>query len=264
MKSVMRVILVNAVVVFAILLGLEAGSRVVKPVDLPDPLITRHREGWMGIRLSDPLLFWRMRPDISKQGISFTNSLGLRGDEIPPKAADEFRILSLGESTTFAGRLALEQSYSGLLQHGLGSVGGKRLRVINAGVPGYTLFQGVTYLRLHGFALQPDAVMTYFGFNDFLPVSFRVSRDANASSSAIGMTDREMFQYRNTLRYRFVHALQQNSNLVRIILQGIAPTGAEVKAGHGPRVPEDDRRWLYAELRRLCRDNGTQLIVLIP
>lgn len=37
-----------------------------------------------------------------------------------------------------------------------------------------------------------------------------------------------------------------------------------VRLGRGPRVPLEDRRLLYDELRRLCSENGVRLVVAVP
>lgn len=255
------ILLVNVALSAALLLLLEGLSRLVHPVDFPDPLITKQDEKWADARRFDPLLFWTMAPDIVRSKEKKTNSLGLRGPEIPPKDPGEFRILSLGESTTYAARHLYEETYSKRVEDLLGRVDGKSVRVINAGQPGHTLFQGVVYLRHRGLALEPDAVMIYFGINDSLPVAFRAQRDAMAQTS--GLTDRELYQQRRSLRYRIVYALQRHSNLVRMISFSGAKQG-QVQIGSKPRVPEEDRRGLLGELRALCREHGLRLIVLIP
>lgn len=267
MRRAARVLLFNVAASAAILLALEAASRLIVPVALPDPLLTATDAGSAGAAVYDPLLFWRIRPHLRRDGRTLTNSLGQRGEELPAKTPQEFRILSLGESTTFARRLPPEQSYSALLERELGSVAGRRVRVINAGVPGYSLFQGVSYLRHRGLALEPDAVMTYFGYNDFLPISVgRAPGSAGPGPGprASGMTDRELFARRRSLRGRTVHALLEHSNLARLALRRAQPERAQVRPSGGPRVPEADRRWLLGELREICREHDLRLVILIP
>ncbi len=80
---------------------LEGSSRLVGTIQYPpDPLITENYAGWGHRHEYDPLLFWRLRPGSKFQG-DMLNSLGLRGPEVADKTADEFRVLSLGESTTY-------------------------------------------------------------------------------------------------------------------------------------------------------------------
>ena len=181
-----KLVAFNLAGALALLILLELVSRAIAPVDRPEPMITERMPEWSAARIYDRLLFWRLRAHATRDGERVTNSLGLRGPEIPAKPADEFRMLSLGESTTFAWGLPGDRNYSSLLEASIRTVGGKRVRVLNAGVSGYTLFQGVTYLRHRGLALEPDAVLVYFGFNDFLGVSYRAERDAANEPSAQG------------------------------------------------------------------------------
>ena len=68
------------------------------------------------------------------------NSLGFRGDEfIISKPWEEFRIVCIGGSTTYTTRVDDYQlSYPALLEFELNSRGYDNVRVINAGVPGWT------------------------------------------------------------------------------------------------------------------------------
>lgn len=261
---VLKFILINFLVVIGLLVVVEAISRSVEPVDFPDPLVTTWRDDWQGSRLFDLLLFWRMRPNTSLDAGRSTNSLGLRGPEVLPKRPEEFRILSLGESTTFAPELSNEESYSSLLEAQL-ILPAKKLRVLNAGVPGYSLFQGYTYLSLHGLDLQPDAVMLYFGFNDFLPITFRSQRDALSARMPEALTDRQLFERRQKPTSRLGFWLLQHSNLARARVFGDEPaTQAVVSTSDRPRVPEEDRWWLLSSIHQLSQDHGFRLVVVIP
>lgn len=263
-KRVSKLLLGNLVatlVLLALFACIEAGSRLVAPVDVPKPLLVPHTSYWDGKILYDPLLFWRVRPHIVEGGERLTNSLGLRGPEIPAKRADEFRILSLGESTTFGRRLAHGETYSKLVEEQLQTVGGKKVRVINAGVPAYTLFQGVTYVLDRGLALDPDAVMTYFGYNDFIPVARRAFA-GGAGGSKGGLTDREVLERRQALSFKLAYGLARHSNLFRLMWNP-----GEDAVDFDPlksRVPANDRRLLLAELRDVCRQQGLELVVVVP
>ncbi len=170
---------------------LEGSSRLVATIQYPpDPLITERYAGWGHRHEYDPLLFWRLRPGSKFQG-DMLNSLGLRGPEVADKTADEFRVLSLGESTTYGWKIPYELCYSARLETRLRAHG--HARVINAGFPGYTVFQGRVFLEHRGLALSPDAVLLYFGFNDFQNVAFRQERDSRAGETSRGLTDRQLF-----------------------------------------------------------------------
>ena len=95
-KITARLILIVLGVVLPLLL-LELGSYLIGSFSLEsDPLITEDRSHWAELRTFDPLLFWKLKPNVKVRVIE-TNSLGLRDKEISPEKNEEFRILSLGE-----------------------------------------------------------------------------------------------------------------------------------------------------------------------
>jgi lysophospholipase L1-like esterase len=248
-----------------LLAALELGSRLVAPTAMPQPLIAGERDDWIDTRRWDPLLFWSLRPSVVVDGQPFTNALGLRVPEVGPKAEGELRILSLGESTTFGQGLAWHETYSGRLERLLEPSSAGNVRVVNAGVPGYTLFQGWLYLAHRGAALDPDAVLLYFGYNDFLPVAYRVKRDAAADAASTGLDDRELHERQQTLVFRARRFLLERSNLYRRIALGSAPaTSADARAGDRPRVPAEDRWYALDRIHALCAERGMRMVVVLP
>ena len=94
-----------------------------------------------------------------------TNALGLRGPEVVDD--DRVRILAAGDSCTFGWAVRESQAYPARLERVLDQhAGTHRFQVINAGVPGYTSYQGLVYLRERGLALRPKLVLIDYGFND--------------------------------------------------------------------------------------------------
>jgi len=263
-KWAAKLVLVNVLVISGLLLLTEFVSRSTNRVDFPDPVIQDTTAGWPATKEYDPLLFWRMKPKIEKNGMFSTNSLGLRGPEIPDKSEDEFRILSLGESTTYAFRVAYEETYTALLQN-IGTIDGKTVRSINAGVPAYTIVQGATYLKHRGLKLDPDLIIIYFGYNDFLPIAFRESRDAGARKSLVGKTDLELRAKHDTFTHRLFYFLAKHSHLVRSFAFKEEFTEDDIIRGKGnPRVPEADRLLMLQEITDLCKSRHKHLIVVIP
>lgn len=261
----MKLILFN-LFIFTALLGLaELTSRVFHKVDFPDPLIMDAVVGWPDMKEYDPLLFWKLKPNIMKDGNALTNSFGLRGPDIPgEKADDEFRILSLGESTTFAFRQPYERTYTSLLEN-IGPIDNRKVRAINAGIPAYTIVQGATYLKHRGLKFAPDLVVIYFGWNDFLPTAIRETRDAGASKATVGKTDLELLERHAALSYRVFHFLTKHSNLARSIAFRKKFTKDDIITGvSDPRVPESDRELMLKEISTLCQNKGIELIVVIP
>jgi lysophospholipase L1-like esterase len=248
-----------------VLVVLEAGSHLIGSFEGPlQPLRVGHIEMY---GRHDPLLFWSLRPHAeSPGGERWINSDGLRGPEVGAKRPGEVRILSLGESTTFAAKMAYDEAYSAVLEQGLNDGSREtRVRVLNAGVPGYTLFQGVQFLLHRSLPFEPDLVLLYFGYNDFLPVAFLAERAGDAAGEAGGMNDWELFDRRQQLPRRLTSFLIQNSNLARGLLELRRREPADLQVNpYRPRVPAEHRRRLLELARRFCDDRGIELVVVIP
>ena len=121
--------------------------------------------------IADKDLLYRYRPfydgPIYSAGASL-NNLGLRGEDVSKsKAAKTWRVLCLGDSRTFGFSAGQGHDYPTRMEERLRRhVRGRRLEVINAGRHGYTIYQGLRFLELRGFDLEPDVVTVAFGFND--------------------------------------------------------------------------------------------------
>ncbi len=120
----------------------------------------------------DRRLLWRFRPSqeiTSKffEGKTYRiNSLGLRGDEIPPKS-DKLRILLLGNSCTFGWGMSDSATYAYQLQKLMNADSTMPpVEIINAGIPGYSSFQGRRFYTEDLYKLHPDIIMMMFGWND--------------------------------------------------------------------------------------------------
>ncbi len=250
-----------------LLLLLEAGSYIFGRVDTGvDPLITGVEDYYGerdGSRQADPLLFWSFRPNEAN-----FNNLGLRGPDVGAKQPGEYRVLSLGESSTMAARLEYEECYSDRLEKKLAQATDRPVRVINAGIAGYTLFQGKTYLEHRGLDLEPDAVVLYFGKNDFLPISYLKKRTHGDPSR--GQTDRELFEELQANKRSWGARLAEWSNLYRMLIRWRdAGKREEIKGevlldDSEVRVPAKDRRMLLSSIHEMCSERGIPLVVMIP
>ena len=143
------------------------------------------------ITQSDQDLFYRLRPGTAldyRVGETFPdwwnqdaplihlaiNSDGYRGPLVPrPKSLGEFRVICLGDSITFGSDVDEKMTYPAQLQRVLEQKYlGRKISVLNAGVPGYTSRQGLFLFKSKLMEYQPDAVIWGFGFNDhtLLPI----------------------------------------------------------------------------------------------
>jgi len=176
-----RLGLVVAAIGVALLLS-EVLSRVLapEPPSLRSAIFTDNIAEHYAMRFDevferDPEAFWRLAPDRRLPDDAWplrgliSNGQGLREDhEIEAaKGPDETRILFLGDSCTFGYGLLHGQTFVELTERLLREHPGTgAVECINAGVPGYTLFQGFRLLETRGFDWRPDAVVLTFGWNE--------------------------------------------------------------------------------------------------
>lgn len=155
-------------------------------------------EGQSGIFEGDPLLLWRLRPNLNDVYWDFTpvstnshhvrisppdpkvSSLYLRANqELTRKAPGTIRIVCLGDSVTFGYRVPpvwperpteYDPSwlpYPMLLEKHLREANpGRDIEVITMAVPGYTSHQGLAWLKRDIDWLKPDLLTVSFGWND--------------------------------------------------------------------------------------------------
>lgn len=97
------------------------------------------------------------------------SKLGYRGADFPiKKQQGEFRIITLGGSTTYSSRVsANEYTYPVQLETILkNEFHCKNIRVINGGMKGYTSHENLINLQFRALDLSPDLVIIYQGTND--------------------------------------------------------------------------------------------------
>lgn len=226
--------------------------------------------------IDDPQLFWRFRPSQDMEGderIYRINALGLRDGEVTlPKPPGEYRILSLGESTTFGAGVSLEETYTKVAESLLRQAY-PQVRTINAGIGAYTSFQCIKYLEIEGPRLQPDMVWLFSETNDGLACYIRNYRNVKHGS---GYTDKELYDIRNRWSgmlnllnhsdlYKLLRSLQTGQSL-RSYRKHVAGRREELQAADEwrPRVPEKDRRENLERFVELSRELGATLVFLIP
>jgi len=147
----------------------------------------------VGIFEGDPLLFWRLTPDLDDVIWDFTlvstNAQGLRyPDPIGPRTRPGLRVVILGDSVTFGYRVPViwaerpedydrsARPYPALMEERLRRANPEiPVEVIPLAVPGYSSHQGRLWLEREMPRLQPDLVTACFGWND---VALRGASDA--------------------------------------------------------------------------------------
>jgi lysophospholipase L1-like esterase len=134
----------------------DAWNIMARDVFMPDP---------------DGKFWFRLRPKSEGRLLRsrvVINSRGFRGREIPEEKGDAYRIVALGESTTFGCTLESEdrpwpEVLEDLIRERL--LPSRPVEVINAGVPAYDLADSTLRFESEIAALKPDLVVSYHGYN---------------------------------------------------------------------------------------------------
>ncbi len=235
----------------AVFLGLLELFAYRAQSDVPERLARSNKLAVSGLDESDPDLFWRYRPhrDLQWKTIRVrTNAFGLRDRERSrEKPPGVFRILSLGESTTFGDRIEAAQTYSQILEDILNADTSvqRPVEVWNCGICSYTSYQSLRWLEREGLAFQPDLVIFYHEINDFLPTYYRTG---DGQALGLGRTDRELAGLRQ--RFGGLMAWLEKSHFyrwlrIRVLLaasRALAPTlesprPANTEVGSSPYGP---------------------------
>ena len=134
-------------------------------------VVTIGFEGLNEILEPDPERFWRLRPNITKRlegeiagsrQISFFVSTDKHGHRRTAELSSAAHtVLFLGDSCTFGVGVDDDQTFASLLQDRLPAT-----RCLNAGVPGYSAFQGRRLLESVSNTDPPNVVVVSFLFND--------------------------------------------------------------------------------------------------
>jgi len=123
-------------------------------------------------KIADDEMYYRHKPHLDRiyQGVPVqTNALGLRDDPILDKEPNEYRILFLGDSVTFAWGVRQEDGFVHRVGEILEDELGRPIRTINAGVGSYNTDNENAALQRYGNMLQPDIVVLTYVSNDIDP-----------------------------------------------------------------------------------------------
>jgi lysophospholipase L1-like esterase len=186
----------------------------------------------------DPVLLWRLNPRATFQ----VNAEGFRGP-LPPRErdADDVLIVALGDSNTL-GPLHEPDHWPGYLQRLVALNGGDSVRILNAGVYGYSSLQG---LRRFGqvLRLRPKVAYWCFGAND---------------AHRVAVPD-SVWARRAAWLGRLEH-----SRLALFLAARLWGRTADADGRYSPvpRVSLEDYRRHLESFVRLCRDAGVRPVLL--
>jgi lysophospholipase L1-like esterase len=272
LRSKLTLALIAVLIVPVLVLIGELGTRLfashLDPLEVfvtsPQLRADTQGEATSGMFEFDPLLTWRLKPDLRGLWWDYTpvstNADHLRMDrELSPKRG--LRIVCLGDSVTFGYRVpaahdrakpaefdAAEQPYPRLLEQMLREqFPGREIEVLPLACPGYTSGQGLAWLQRDIASLQPDIVTACFGFNDARVAGLpdRDTMPQGAQASARGFIARSQL---------LLH-LAQNAQRKRTPLVPPPPE---------PRSSEAEYVAHFAEMGALCRAQHAAFVVILP
>jgi len=202
--------------------------------------------------LPDAGVFWRLNPACSEPGY---NRHGLREREIAErKPPGQWRVLVLGDSSIYGDQVRGEEAFPRRLEElERRAHPGLDLVVINGGVPGYSSFQGVEWLRrcLHWY--HPDLVILGYFNSDVAPDRVEDSRRV-PGNFALRLIRRILFHSQVYLWLR-----QESMALAAARGRGeFAPNGNNFV----PRVPVAQYRANLAAMAAECRRAKAGVVML--
>jgi lysophospholipase L1-like esterase len=187
----------------------------------------------------DPALIWRPKNDSA-----IFNSQGYRGRDLAPtKGAHELRIFAFGDSNTLGWRGPIDSNWPGYLQRLLDQTIAN-VTVVNAGVWGYSAFQGLERFR-ETLSLKPDIALISFGAND---------------AHLVGMSDAE-FANRAVRRIRADAALAK-TRVGQLALAALDRFAGKRDERGVRRVSVEDYRTYLEQMVSLGKAHGIRIVLL--
>jgi len=219
----------------------------------------------------DPLLLWRLKPNLDRVVWDFTvvstNSDHVRtqqsSDTLKPKQSGAIRIVCLGDSVTFGFRVPVVWPdkptdydrewlpFPMLLEKQLRAANPKQtIDVVTMAVPGYTSHQGLAWLRRDLDNLQPDLLIVSFGWNDS---SFSDVPDREAIQTSWSAVSTRWFVDHSQAFAHLTHWLRSRNNATPATSRGTRPA---------PRVSEQEYLDNMIAIDSLARERGAKVIVV--
>ncbi len=296
-----KLIIFSLIPVTVLLVTLEFAARafnMAKPTIFTEPL-PEELEGF--VRPHEEL-FWSLVPmtkNIYENAVITVNNIGTRGENVNEKQANEYRILSLGESSTLGVGVGDHETYSYLLEQNLNVRDSSTLyKVINGGVSAYSSFQSLKYFELYGLDLQPDLLILYHEVNDYLPSTLR-SHGFNELHATL--TDMQLYEsdfqnfhkdladksyFFRFLKYKYLRFrinkltkktrmnpyaeiglpnIEIPSRMIKVIDEkSYEPINDLDETLLGKRVTEEERKLIFKRFLDLCNEHNIKLIVIHP
>jgi lysophospholipase L1-like esterase len=182
----------------------------------------------------------------------FLNSSGFRGRDLSPQPTPGVRrIISVGDSTTFGVGVQDEENYTFRLAAQLRERG-LAAEVLNAGIPGTSLWQQRMLIEDRLLARRPDLVLLYTG------PSFRMDQDVWREAQQGGLRLKILQRgLAHSRLYRLLRLWLRPPRFQEVINQYFAQPGAMIPHELALSHARED----LAALRDRCREFGARLLI---
>jgi hypothetical protein len=258
-QRLLKWLLLDAVMAIVIILGAEGALRRFMP-ELQSAIFT---------------------PDLTGGFPKRTNSFGLRDREFPrQKPSNEFRIVALGNSTTYGTGIAEEDTYPKQLERLLGS---SSFLVVNGGGEGTSVAKAMRFLERDGLSFGPEAVI--LAFSPTMVATTRGKGEVNDSlltKTTVSNRDTKwdprlfLLSIHRQLYASYAYVFWDQNIRKRLYRAGILSEAADKKSGGVyayafgvPNVDRDEIETTYAaigrqidDLNRILKIRGIRLLVV--
>ena len=196
------------------------------------------------LRIQDPVLLWRPQPGMypyNEQGFKSTTIMAV------PKPPNVYRIIAYGDSNT-DGPVGMD--WSSELQKLLEprNTPERKYEVINAGVAGYSSYQGLQRFMQEVDLYEPDLIFVSFGWNDLAQAVGEPDKHYRQKSKAAILILRILIKYRT---YQVIQHYVQAPRLAQL-----------AKAELPPRVSLEDYVDNMRRFAELGRERGIAVVFL--
>jgi lysophospholipase L1-like esterase len=210
----------------------------------------------------DPILYFKPNP-AQRPGGQPMNRADFRTHEFTPKPPGIYRILSLGDSCTFGIVTTtvfeyIPEPYPARLERMVAErAGAGKVEVLNAGVAGYTSFQGVMLLRTKLRGLHPGLITVRYGWNDHFMGAMGPGHSFREPEGAFALAAQDLLL--RTKLYPFVKRLDLE---IQALHPPPKPSIESIPKEWKPTVPLEQYKHNLRRMVELGRSQGAAVWLL--
>lgn len=273
-----RIVIYSFLIVFYILIILIGGEiilRIFSPQILVTPMYTIGENG-LNYSLKPNIDGWIKAREFGNIKIKI-NSQGIREKEIAYETLPwVYRILILGDSTTFGWAVDKEKRFSDVLESQLNQSDFyskhyfKKVEVINCGVGGYGTADELKFFTAEGIKYKPNMVILAFGGDDSLDSVnsklYEIENDRLKPANGKPLKFKLEKQFVDLIPfYKF---LCENSHLVNFLRRNYIYIKNRIltKGSLYAQQENSKDKWqltylLFKELKDVCKKNNSELLI---